>query len=116
MIEVFGISNCNTVKKALDFLESKGQIINFHNFKKESVSSQKLKEWFGYFGFENVINKKSRVYRDLNPDEKQKLENPESAIAILQKYTSVIKRPVVEWDNKKLLGFDEADYRNFFPE
>lgn len=105
MIEVYGIPNCNTVKKAVQYIQDKNKQVNFHNFKKESISNEKLKEWFDYFGLDTVVNKKSRVYRNLSDEEKSQLEKEETAPEILKKYTSVIKRPVIEYKGNKSIGF-----------
>lgn len=105
MTEVYGIPNCNTVKKAVQYIQAKNIQVNFHNFKKESISDDKLKEWFDYFGLDTVVNKKSRVYRNLSDEEKSQLEKEDTAPEVLKNYTSVIKRPVIEYKGSKSIGF-----------
>ena len=114
MIELYGIPNCNTVKKSLDFFKDKNIGLNFHNFKTEGISKEKFEEWVSSLGINNVINKKSATYRKLTDEEKQKLNDEESAFSIIKENTSIIKRPVVEYKGKFLLGFDEETYEKSF--
>ena len=114
MIDLYGIPNCNTVKKSLDFFKLKNIELNFHNFKTEGISKEKFEEWVNALGINNVINKKSATYRKLTDEEKHKLDALESAITVIKDNTSIIKRPVVEFDGKYLLGFDEEIYEKSF--
>jgi arsenate reductase len=110
---LYGIPNCNTVKKAQDWLKANQIDFEFHDFKKKGVTPEKLKEWFETFGWEKVINKNGLTFKKLTKEEQAKISSPDEAIAYLIQNTSAIKRPIVEQDNKAiLLGFDEQHYKD----
>ncbi len=110
-MKVYGIPNCNTVKKALDWIRAKEIPYEFHNFKKEGVSAEKLTEWFNTFGWEKVINKNGLTFKKLSKEEQAEINSADKAIAYLIQNTSAIKRPIVEKDGKAiLLGFNEDAY------
>ncbi|WP_257658207.1 ArsC family reductase [Parapedobacter lycopersici] len=111
-MHVYGIKNCNTVKKALTWLEDEGIPFTFHDFKKEGVSREKLEAWEKQTGWEALVNKRGTTWRQLSPVEQQVVVDAPSANALMQAKTSVIKRPVIESPNGIILGFDEAEYRN----
>ena len=116
MVKLYGIPNCDTVKKALTYFKDKGIPVSFHNFKTDGISAEKLEEWFSATGINKVVNKASTTYKDLDESLKQALESPPSAIPIIQEHTSIIKRPVVEAHGKTLLGFKKDDYDTIFSE
>ena len=108
MIHLYGIPNCDTIKKALDFLKKSKAKVTFHDFKKEGVSKAQLKGWATKTGWENLLNKKSTTWRALTPEEQQKASLKAGALKLMQQQTSVIKRPVVEWpDGAITTGFNE---------
>lgn len=110
MVQLYGIKNCNTVKKALDWLEKNQVDYQFHDFKKEGASEEKLLEWTGKAGWENLLNRKGTTWRQLDDAEKEKITGREEAIRLMQEKTSVIKRPVIENNGNIILGFDEEEY------
>lgn len=114
MVKMYGIPNCGTVKKALDYFKAKNIKIEFHNYKTDGISEEKLQEWFSNLDFNKVVNKKSSTYRTLSDAQKEALNAPETAIPILQEFTSIIKRPLVESSNLYLVGFSEEDYNPHF--
>jgi arsenate reductase len=114
MVKIYGIPNCDTVKKTLDFFKSKDIEIQFHNYKTEGISEEKLSEWFNKLGINKVVNKASSTYKKLTDEQKLALENPETAIPILQEHTSVIKRPTVEHKKGTLIGFKKEEYETVF--
>ena len=110
---VYGIPNCNTVKKARTWLSDHGFDYQFHDFKKQGVTAEKLREWCTAFGWEKVLNKKGTTWKKLSPEQQDSVKDQESAIAVLVENTSAIKRPVVEKDGKAILiSFDEEHYTN----
>ena len=112
IMNIYGIPNCNTVKKAQDWLTDHGFTFVFHNFKKEGVTDEKLQRWCEKFGWENVLNKKGTTWRKLTAEQQQGITDQASAINILMENHSAIKRPVVEVNQEPLLiGFDEAKYQ-----
>jgi arsenate reductase len=108
---VYGIPNCNTVKKATTWLNEQGIEYTFHDFKKLGITAEKLNDWSAIFGWENVLNKKGTTWRKLSPEQQLAVKDQNTAVALLLENTSAIKRPIVEQDNKPvLLGFQEESY------
>ncbi len=114
MVTLYGIPNCDTVKKALTYFKEKNIPVSFHNFKTEGISGEKLEEWFSAAGINTVVNKKSSTYKGLDDTAKAALENASSAIPLIGEHTSVIKRPVVEVAGKTLVGFKKEEYDSLF--
>ena len=109
---LYGIPNCNTVKKAQVWLKEQGFEYEFHDFKKKGITAEKLDEWCGVFGWEQVLNKKGTTCRKLSAAEQAQVRDQQTAVAVLLHYTSAIKRPIVEVaGNALLIGFDEGHYR-----
>lgn len=114
MLEVYGIPNCNTVKKTLHYLEEEKIEFVFHNFKKNILSETLLQQWIHEKGLGNILNKKGTTYKNLPEKEKELLENKSTSIAVCMQYPSVIKRPIIIKENKIVqIGF--ADSLQFAP-
>lgn len=111
---VYGIPNCNTVKKAQDWLKRNKIAYEFHDFKKLGVSETKLKAWSKQVGWQQLVNKKGTTWRLLESATQETITTEKAAIALMKEKTSVIKRPVLETENGILLGFDEALYSQKF--
>ncbi|MCF8285195.1 MAG: arsenate reductase [Sphingobacteriales bacterium] len=109
-MKVYGIKNCDTVKKALSYLDDNGITYEFHDYKKLGVEDSKIKEWANKVPFEKLINTKGPTYRKLTDAEKAKLSKMATAIPVMQEHTSVIKRPILEFSGKIILGFDVSEY------
>ncbi|WP_113651925.1 Spx/MgsR family RNA polymerase-binding regulatory protein [Pedobacter namyangjuensis] len=109
---VYGIPNCNTVKKATDWLKENKIDFEFHDFKKKGITAEKLQEWFNEFGWEKVINKNGLTFKKLSKEEQLKINNPTAVTAYLLNNTSAIKRPIVEREKAVLIGFDADNYKN----
>ncbi|RZK41345.1 MAG: Spx/MgsR family RNA polymerase-binding regulatory protein [Pedobacter sp.] len=108
---VYGIPNCNTIKKAIDWLKAKEISFDFHDFKKKGITEEKLNEWFSVFGWEKVINKNGLTFKKLSADERLLINSPERAVEYLIANTSAIKRPVIEKNGLPItIGFDEKTY------
>lgn len=115
MLTVYGIKNCNTVKKALDFLNTNNIEYQFHDYKKQGITKSKLDEWSKQLGYEALINKKGTTWRALDETVKESINNKKAAIELMTEKTSVIKRPLIENDNKVVaLGFDSEAYKKIF--
>lgn len=108
---VYGIKNCNTVKKALDWLKKNKIEYEFHDYKTSGVTDAKLKEWIKQVGWESLVNKKGTTWRQLEDSIKEKVSTQSAAIALMKEKTSLIKRPLIEQDGQVItLGFDEKEY------
>lgn len=111
---VYGITNCNTVKKALDWLKGNNVKFEFHDFKKLGISEEKLKEWDESAGFERFLNKQGLTWNQLDPQIKESVKTNADALKLLREKTSMIKRPVIEDNEFLFFGFDEEVYRRHF--
>lgn len=110
-MKVYGIKNCDTVKKALKWLESHNIDFEFHDFKKAGISNEKLKEWSTKLGWEPLLNKRGTTWKKLDAETQNRIINENDAFKLMQEKTSVIKRPVIENGQDILIGFDENTYQ-----
>ena len=109
---LYGIKNCNTVKKAIDWLTKNKIEFEFHDYKKQGITTAKLSAWSKQVGWESLVNKKGTTWRQLDEAEQKKVTNEKAAIALMMEKNSVIKRPLIEEGDKVLLlGFDEEGYQ-----
>lgn len=111
---VYGIPNCDTVKKSLTWLKAHNIDFEFHNFKTEGITPKKLKEWDKKAGYEKFMNKKSTTWKDLDEDVKESVVSTAQALPLMQEKTSMIKRPVIEDGGFLFFGFDEEAYKKHF--
>ncbi len=109
-MKVYGITNCNTVKKALDWLKANHVDYQFHDFKKLGISEEKLQEWDQKAGYEKFLNKQGLTWKQLDPQVKESIKTSGDALKLLQQKTSMIKRPVIEYGDFLYFGFDEGVY------
>jgi len=110
MTKVYGVPNCNTVKKAIDWLNEHQLPFEFYNYKKKAITAAKLQEWSKQFGWENLVNKAGTTYKKLQCEEKATITNETAAIELMIRQNSVIKRPIEESGTKRLKGFNEEEY------
>ncbi len=96
MKTIYGIPNCNKMKMIFDIFKSQGEDYVFHNYKKEGISTEKLQLWLSKYAIEELINKKGTTYKGLTDVEKDNLNLNKSAIPLIQKQTSLLRRPIVE--------------------
>ena len=112
MKTVYAIPNCNTVKKALDWLKQQKVSYEFHDYKKKGITQSQLNQWCKQVGWEALINKKGATWRQLSKEQQESISSQKAAIALMIEKTSVIRRPLIEEDGKILvLGFDETEYK-----
>jgi arsenate reductase len=113
MITMFGIKNCDTIKKARKWLETENIAYQFHDYKKDGLNAEMLDTWVKDLGWEALVNKRGTTWRKLPEDIKESVDQA-SAIQIMLENTSIIKRPLlIDGADKKLLGFKADDYYNF---
>lgn len=110
-MNIYGIKNCDTVKKTLNWLDEHGISYTFHDFKKEGVSADKLNAWAKELGWEAFVNKRGTTWRKLDPETQKTVTNQDAAVALMQTHTSVIKRPVIETEKGLVLGFDAEELK-----
>lgn len=112
--KLYGIPNCDTVKKTRDWLTSKNIEYHFHNYKTDSISREKIEEWLSQVPLEKLLNKASATWKGLTDDQKASASDKESAIKIMLENNSIIKRPVLESDKVLAVGFKPEEYENIF--
>jgi len=106
IIRVYGIPNCDTVKKARAWLTEQGLDYEFYDFKKQGVPADKLALWLQAVGWDKLTNRQGTTWRKLDPSVQASVTDATSAALLLQDHCSVIKRPVVEWaDGRITVGF-----------
>ena len=113
-MKVYGITNCDTVKKALTWLKNNHVDYEFHDFKKLGVSTDKLHEWNDKAGYEKFLNKNGLTWKQLASDVKGSVKTADDALSLLQQKASMIKRPVIEDGDFLFFGFDENIYKQHF--
>jgi Spx/MgsR family transcriptional regulator len=115
MLTIYGIPNCDTVKKSLDWFTKHKIEYVFHNYKKEGVTASLLKDFMSQQDFTQIVNTKSATYKKLSPADQAKCSKATTAIAVLQENTSLIKRPIVTKKGKIMaIGFDPETYTSLF--
>ena len=109
-LTVYGIPNCDTVKKARAWLDAHGVAYRFHDFKKQGVPADRLDGWIAQVGWEKLVNRQGTTWRKLDPALQASVKDAASAKALMLSQASVIKRPVVEWGGRTTVGFDPAGW------
>ncbi len=111
-MQLFGIPNCNSVKKARDWLTEHHIAYEFHNFKKNGVTQSLLEAWLNQQPWEKLVNRAGMTWRNLSDAEKAAVIDAPSAIKLMLEKSSVIKRPVLVKEGKIVcFGFTEAAYK-----
>jgi Spx/MgsR family transcriptional regulator len=106
---VYGIPNCDTVKKARAWLDEQGVAYTFHDFKKQGVSAALLDEWMQTVSWNQLLNRAGTTFKKLSDADKAAVVDAASARTVLLATPSAIKRPVVRWaDGALTVGFDAA--------
>lgn len=103
---LYGIANCDSVKKVRTFLSERGVTYTFHDYKKLGVPESQLRMWAEATGWETVLNRKGTTWRGLDNQTKANVKNAESAIAVMLANPSTIKRPVVVSGATIIVGVD----------
>ncbi|HUQ13487.1 MAG TPA: Spx/MgsR family RNA polymerase-binding regulatory protein [Novosphingobium sp.] len=112
-ITVYGIPNCDTVRKARGWLDGLGLDYAFHDYKKQGIAPEKLAEWVDARGWEAILNRKGPTFRKLGDDDRNDLD-ADKAVRVMAAHTSAIRRPIVEYDHEDggglLVGFDVQEW------
>ena len=109
MTTIYGIKNCDTMKKARAWLDGKGVAYAFHDYKSSGIDRSRLEAWARQVGWEALLNRAGTTFRKL-PDEEKAGLTEAKAIALMMVQPSMIKRPVLEADRKLLVGFKPEQY------
>lgn len=113
-VVMYGIKNCDTIKKAKKWLDEKGVEFTFHDYRKDGLSDELLSSLESTLGWEALLNKRGTTWRKL-PEETKDTINKESALLIMLENPAIIKRPILNTGNSLELGFSDAAYQQLFP-
>ena len=113
MITLYGIPNCDTIKKARRWLENNGTEHHFHNYKKDGIDSSTLQFWCNKLGWETVLNRRGTTWRKLPEADRESITEA-TAIQLMQDNPSLIKRPILDKNGHLSAGFSDASYTTLF--
>lgn len=107
MYKVYGIPNCDTVKKVFTWMREQKISFEFHDYKTMGITAKELKNWCEQAGWETIFNKRSTTYKELSPEIQASITSAAKAIPVMLVHTSIIKRPVItKGEEVILVGFD----------
>ena len=106
MLKLFGIPNCDTVKKSQKWLKDRGIEFEFHDYKKQGITKKQLNDWCKLIEWETLLNKRSRTWKELKESDRSNITKAK-AITLMQEYPTLIKRPVIQNGKALTVGFDE---------
>ena len=109
VITLYGIPNCDSIKKAKRWLESSGIEYRFHNYRSDGLTREMLEQWISELGWETLLNRRGTTWRKLPESEKSTI-NADQAIELMLTQPAIIKRPLLDTGKKKLLGFSEESF------
>lgn len=123
-IRLFGIPNCDTVKKARTWLEQQAIPFEFHNFKKDGLTQAQVETWLQKIELGTLINRKGTTWRALSDEQKSRANDRAGAIALILENPSLVKRPVLQINGSEALhpdlhvgvGFNDQQYQTIFKE
>lgn len=113
MTTLYGIRNCDTMKKAWTWLDQHGVAYDLHDYKKQGIDRGRLEGWVRELGWETLLNRSGTTFRKL-PDADRASLDAGKAVELMLAQPSMIKRPVLEADGKLLVGFKPAEYEAAF--
>nr|CAA6829024.1 MAG: FIG138056: a glutathione-dependent thiol reductase [uncultured Thiotrichaceae bacterium] len=113
MTILYGISNCDTIRKARKWLKERDIEYTFHDFRKDGLNPVQLRAWVDELGWETLINKRGTTWRKL-PDETRENMDETLALAVMEDQPAIIKRPVLDTASQTTIGFSEDQYRQIF--
>ncbi|WP_051304583.1 ArsC family reductase [Chitinilyticum litopenaei] len=111
---LYGIANCDTIKKARRWLDAAGIPHAWHDYKKQGISAPLLADWIHRGGWEQLVNRQGTTWRKLDEATRGAVNDADSALAVLLANPSLIKRPVLEHDGTLTVGFSETEYAALF--
>ncbi|MEP6712884.1 MAG: Spx/MgsR family RNA polymerase-binding regulatory protein [Ferruginibacter sp.] len=107
---IYGIPNCDTVKKVFAWFKTNKIAFEFHNYKTDRITAAKIKEWCNLASWQLLLNKKSTTWKNIAPGLATEITTQAQAIKLMEQHTSLIKRPVIEINGTILIGFNEPAY------
>ncbi len=111
-ITIFGIKNCDTIKKARRFLDEKGIDYKFHDYRADGIDEKQITAWIKKHGWETVLNKRGTTWRQLDNEIKNST-NEKNVAKLLAEQPAMIKRPILISGKESIVGFSSASYTEF---
>jgi arsenate reductase len=111
---LYGIKNCDSVKKARHWLDANGIPYQFHDFRSDGITTEQINLWLTQLGAERILNKRSTSWRNLTEEQKQDLSDS-ALLPLLKAQPTLIKRPVLVNENIQTVGFSPKEYEKIFP-
>lgn len=113
MITLYGIPNCDTVRKARRWLDDNAIEYTFVDFREEPVGADTVERWFAALGWENVINRRSTTWKQLDPADRDSMDEGSARDAVLE-HPTLVKRPVLDTGKELHVGFSAGHYQDLF--
>jgi arsenate reductase len=113
MVTLYGIKNCDTMRKARRWLEGHGVEYRFHDYRKDGIDAARLRGWCGELGWETLLNRRGTTWRRL-PEAQREGVDAARAIALMVEHPAMIKRPILDLGDRRVAGFAEDRYRDLF--
>jgi Spx/MgsR family transcriptional regulator len=110
---MYGIPNCDTIKKARQWLDNQAIDYQFHDYRKNGITTELVHQFCQELGWEKIVNKRGTTYRQLTKEQQEQL-NKESAIELLCQFPAMIKRPILQKNGSFYLGFTPDQYTTIF--
>ena len=104
---IYGIKNCNTMQKAFDILDNNGAQYAFHDYKKQGITEDILREWFKKEPWIKFVNKQGLTWKKMDPEKQATLKDEDSAVSLMLENTSMIRRPIIDTGKMLIFGIDE---------
>ena len=113
MITIYGIKNCDTMKKAMRWLDEHGVDYRFHDYRKEGLDAKLLEAWEKDIGWETLLNRRGMLWRKL-PERSRENIDRQSALQIMEENPGIIKRPLLDLGDRRVVGFKPETYEQLF--
>jgi Spx/MgsR family transcriptional regulator len=113
LITLYGIKNCDTVKKARVWLEERGIDYSFHDFREDGIDESRVREWLAELGWQELVNRRSTSWKSMDAGTREKMDADRALREILRQPT-LIKRPLLDTGKQRFVGFSAEDYERIF--
>jgi arsenate reductase len=113
MITIYGIKNCDTMKKAMRWLDEHGVDYRFHDYRKEGLDANLLEAWEKEIGWETLLNRRGMLWRKLPESSRDNIDR-QSALQIMRDNPGIIKRPLLDLGDRRVVGFKPETYEQLF--
>lgn len=108
---IYGIKNCDTMQKAMKWMDANGISYRFHDYRVEGLTAEQLQNWLSEIPLDTLVNSRSTTYKALTADQKEQIAQPATAAAIILQNPSIIKRPILNNKGAYLIGFKEETWK-----